>query len=749
MRTLLLFRGAPGCGKSTFIDKHGLKKYALSADDIRLLCASPRMTADGEWEISNSNDKVVWDMLFKLLEIRMNSGEFTVIDATNSKTVEMNRYSELAKMYRYRVFIIDMTDVPIDECKRRNRSRSAEKIVPEEVIDKMYARFATQAIPGKIKVLSVDPEAENYWRKELFLSVFNMSEYKKIHIIGDIHGCNTALQSYINGHLNDDEYYIFCGDYIDRGIENAQVISFLISIMDKKNVCLLEGNHERHLYNWAHNARAKSKEFEENTKIQLYRAGIDKAQVRKLYNRFRQCTLIEYDGKKYFICHGGISNYPTTFMATYQLLHGVGGYDTVRNMCEAWEKNVGEPYNIYQIFGHRSELGADMHMMPHTFALEGRVEFGGYLGILELEYGKEPKCIKIQNTVFRKEAEPVLNESEKQEITQQMSVSDMICAMRSSHYVQEKNFDNDISSFNFTRDAFYGGHWNEVSTKARGLFIDTVENRIVARSYDKFFQIGERMETRMESLHLNLQYPVQVYKKENGYLGIVSYNHKTDELIIASKSSLDGPYAKKLCEMVLNLPGYEDLFFYLQNHDVSFVFEVVDPEFDPHIIEYKRPHLFLLDIIYNDTEFKKVPFDELCNIADELKLEHKSFVTALNNWNEFMSFYNEISAEDYKYNGNYIEGFVFEDANKFMFKFKTPYYKEWKFLRGVMQSVQKRGYIAKTSCLVTPTENYFYGWLREKYNFDKESFKWDCENGIVFMRSEFYKAMKERGIEIE
>ena len=152
MRTLLLFRGAPGCGKSTFIDKHGLKKYALSADDIRLLCASPRMTADGKWEISNSNDKVVWDMLFKLLEIRMNSGEFTVVDATNSKTVEMNRYSELAKMYRYRVFIIDMTDIPIDECKRRNRSRSAEKIVPEEAIDKMYARFATQAIPGKIKV---------------------------------------------------------------------------------------------------------------------------------------------------------------------------------------------------------------------------------------------------------------------------------------------------------------------------------------------------------------------------------------------------------------------------------------------------------------------------------------------------------------------------------------------------------------------------------------------------------------------
>ena len=37
MKTLLLLRGAPGCGKSTFIEQNGLKPYALSADDLRLL----------------------------------------------------------------------------------------------------------------------------------------------------------------------------------------------------------------------------------------------------------------------------------------------------------------------------------------------------------------------------------------------------------------------------------------------------------------------------------------------------------------------------------------------------------------------------------------------------------------------------------------------------------------------------------------------------------------------------------------
>ena len=141
MRVLLLFRGAPGCGKSTYIQEHGLADYTLSADTIRMQCSSPILDAGGDWAISQKNDKVVWDMLFQMLELRMQAGCLTVIDATNSKTAEMNRYKALAKQYRYRTYLIDMTDLSIEECKRRNAQRAPIKRVPEEVIDKMYARF--------------------------------------------------------------------------------------------------------------------------------------------------------------------------------------------------------------------------------------------------------------------------------------------------------------------------------------------------------------------------------------------------------------------------------------------------------------------------------------------------------------------------------------------------------------------------------------------------------------------------------
>ena len=86
MRTLLLMRGAPGVGKSTFIEKNNLKKYTLCADEIRLLIQTPVMQTNGSFAISQNNDNKVWSTLFSILEDRMQRGEFTVIDATNSKT---------------------------------------------------------------------------------------------------------------------------------------------------------------------------------------------------------------------------------------------------------------------------------------------------------------------------------------------------------------------------------------------------------------------------------------------------------------------------------------------------------------------------------------------------------------------------------------------------------------------------------------------------------------------------------------
>lgn len=375
MRVLLLLRGSAGCGKSTWIEQNGLKPYALSPDDIRLMHQSPIMQPDGSYGISQSNDKAVWNTLFNLLGYRMQKGEFTVIDATNSKTAEMNRYKDMCETYRYRIYCVDFTDIPIEEVKRRNAGRPEVKRVPDEVIDKMYSRFATQKIPAGIKVIKPD-ELDKIWFKSI-----DLSEYKKIHHIGDIHGCYSALQYYFdfNGGLKDDEFYIFLGDYIDRGIENAEVLNFLISIKDKKNVFMLEGNHERWLWLYANDVRGKSKEFELVTRPQLDAAKISKKDLRMLYRKFGQCAYYTYNGNQFIVTHAGLSTIPDnlTFVATDQMIHGVGSYNDFETIADTFIRTT--PENTYQIHGHRNTKSIPVRVNDRVFNLEGKVEFGGCL----------------------------------------------------------------------------------------------------------------------------------------------------------------------------------------------------------------------------------------------------------------------------------------------------------------------------------------------------------------------------------
>lgn len=709
MRVLLLLRGSAGCGKSTWIEQNGLKPYTLSADDIRLLCQSPVLQPDGTVGISQSNDKTVWKTLFNLLEIRMQKGEFTVIDVTNSKTSEMNRYKQMCKTYRYRMYCVDFTDIPIDEVKRRNASREELKRVPDEVIDKMYSRFKTQKIPSGIKVIKPD-ELDSVWMK-----LFDLSEYKKIHHIGDVHGCYTALKKYIedNGGIKDDEFYIFCGDYVDRGIENADVIKYLISIKDRKNVLMLEGNHERWLWLWANGCTGKSKEFELVTKPQLEESKIDKKDVRQLYRKFGQCAYYKYGKNIYLVTHAGLSVLPNnlTFVATDQMIHGVGNYNDFEKIAETFAEKM--PSNYYQIHGHRNTKQVPIRVNDRVFNLEGRVEFGGDLRCVQLDKNGMHE-IETHNEVFKT---PEIRE--KQSVTNS-SVADVIISLRANRYIQEKKFGN-ISSFNFTNKAFYDKVWDEQTTKARGLYLDTFKGKVAARAYDKFFNINERPETKFDMLQNKLQFPVTAYVKENGYLGIVSYDEYNDDLFIASKSTIDSQFAEWLKEAICNqitVENREKMKQYAKDNNVSFVFENVDMKNDPHIIEYPESKLYLLDIVYNQMDFAKYDYETMCDIAHQLGLTPKEKAFEIANWQDFYDWYYDILEEDYEYNGRKIEGFVIEDSVGYMTKLKLAYYNFWKFMRAISHEAIRKGYIKKTSALTTPIANEYYAWVRKLHDVD-------------------------------
>lgn len=751
MRVLLLFRGSAGCGKSTFIEEHGLKPYTLCADDIRLMCASPTLQTDGSRAISQANDKIVWNTLFRILETRMQNGEFTVIDATNSKTSEMKRYKELANNYRYRIYCIDMTDIPIEEVKRRNANRDELKRVPDSAIDKMYSRFETQQIPAGIKVLKSD-ELDTIWYRSM-----DLSKYNKIHVIGDIHGCYTALKEYIdgNGGFKSDEFYIFTGDYVDRGIENAEVVKFLCKQCSYPNVVCLEGNHERWLWLWANDVIAKSKEFEFVTKPQLERNKVSKRDARELYRRLGQCCYFTYHDKTFIVTHGGISNIPENLLMipTEQMIKGVGTYTDSDIVDRAFMENtIGRREDYYQIHGHRNVLNSPVQTTEKTFNLEGGVEFGGCLRVVQITKD-DIMTFEIKNNVFK---EPSVQEDEMASADNvDMSVYSLVEEMRHSKNIYEKAFGR-VSSFNFTKQAFEKSEWDSITNKARGLYIDTVDYKIVARSYDKFFNINERPETKFNNLRYKLQFPVAVYVKENGFLGIVGWNPETEDLLITSKSSPTGEFSGYLAKALYSIYGEETMQKikdYIKEHEVSFVFECCDMVNDPHIIEYPESKVVLLDVVKNQVEYEKLSYNELVSLADDMGLIVKEKAYDIASWEDFFVWYHEVISEDYMYNGENIEGFVIEDSVGYMTKLKLHYYKFWKRLRGVAQSVLKHGNYKYTGSLLTPIENEFFGWCKSLFNTlsseERDELRDKSYTNICSLRKMFFDWLKENNKEVQ
>ena len=609
MRTLLILRGAPGSGKSTFVEQNWLLPYTLCPDTLRVMCSSRELQADGRFAVARNNatEKQTWKIIMDLLEYRMSRGELTVLDATASKTKDIQQYKELAEQYRYRSYVVDFTDVPLETCLRQNMQRHPDKWVPEDSIRNIYARFATQPVPARIEVIKPD---ELY---KILEKPIDLSNYKKIVFIGDIHGCYDTLMQYsdFKEGLKDDTAYIFTGDYVDRGNQNAETMHYLYSIMDRPNVCFLEGNHERWIRDYGNSAPAGSKEFEQKTKGQLQRGEFTEKQARMFYRKVRQFSHFTYNGIEVLACHGGIPHMNTNlvYVPTQAFIHGVGSYSDYQTIADTWMCSTAE--NQFLVHGHRNTGKDPIQIADRVFNLEGGVEFGGTLRIVELNEDL------TWNTIELEDCQPITEELNTEQRAVE-TVEDAVMYLRNNKFVNEKQLGNNISSFNFSREAFYSANWNRQTVLARGLFIDTKENKIMARSYEKFFRINEVRHTELAALKSGLQFPVKAFVKENGFLAIVSYDYNNDDLFIASKSTNKGDYVEYIKAQIE--PYKENILKHLRyyheiNADLTLVFECVDIEKDPHIIKYEKSTLVLLDAIYNKLNFETVPYDNLVDFA--------------------------------------------------------------------------------------------------------------------------------------
>lgn len=167
-KTVVITRGLPGSGKSTWA-----KKYVQDNSENTIRINNDEMSAMLFGENAQHNPmsgKILQQTreAFLINMLKDPSGPSTIIfDNTNLAGSTVNRIVKIAYRYNANVVLKDFLDVPVSLCKERNKNR--ERFVPEHVIDKMAKqipnalRYRLPEPPPTIQPYHNDPSLPHVW----------------------------------------------------------------------------------------------------------------------------------------------------------------------------------------------------------------------------------------------------------------------------------------------------------------------------------------------------------------------------------------------------------------------------------------------------------------------------------------------------------------------------------------------------------------------------------------------------------
>lgn len=690
-KILLLLQWIPWSWKSTWIKENWLEQFVLSTDEYRMRFWTFELRLDWTTWISQISNKLVFQKIFEDLRVRMEKWLFTIIDATHNNLKSINQYKDYVETYWYSLYIKKF-DISLEESIERNKLRW-HKEVEKEVIEKMYNNLNELWRLNWIEYIEDIKELPNVSTEVCKL----WDSYEKIYYIWDIQWCPRELQKFIDKHYNKNSLYIFTWDLVDRWYDDLWVLEIMYDFLHNDNVIMIKWNHdeylERYLNQWW-KWKTWWKTFDEVTADRI--KDFPKEKLKFIVDKFVYSTFHEIWWKSIFACHWWVSKI-VEWLQEKQLVRWVWEYDDHQvcdEMFNKWSQEETEKTwkQYYLVHWHRNSFNSHTKSTNRTFNLEWKIEFWWELRAVSFDKKWNNEIITIESS-----AEKV--DWERKTLKERFEWN---------KFVHVKALNDWIYSVNFTREAFSWKIWDLQTIKARWLFI-WENNEIYARSYEKFFNVWERNETKKEVVWNSIWFPIQVYHKYNWFLWIVWM--KDWKVRYFSKSTDSWKFAdlvRKHCSK------YEDKLKYILKDWYTAVFEICD-DTDVHIVKEKE-RAILLDIIKNDMNFEKKSYKELVLLSKAIWCEVKKSIRTLNNDQELQEFFKEI--EDHK-----IEWYILEWTS-WMTKTKSKHYLFWKEIRQSIRSIKKE--------------------LNKNYNASEWLKTYDWENTYQVMSQEYADSLNDK-----
>ncbi|KAL5476920.1 TRL1 [Sanghuangporus weigelae] len=327
-------------------------------------------------------------------------------------------------------------------------------------------------------------------------------------------------------------------------------------------------------------------------------------------------------------------------------------------------------------------------------------------------------------------------------------------------------------------------------TLARGLFTQWVsENpgseegegryRIVARGYDKFFNIGEVPWCTWDALERHTAPPYVMTLKSNGCIIFIAALTPST-LLVTSKHSLGPVQGSEVShaqmgerwlvrQLARKGKTVEQLAAVLWENNWTAVAELCDDSFEEHVLPYssEKTGLHLHGINESTGAFHTLPSDAVARFAREWGLIETPF-HIVHSIADVRAFSDEVARRG-EWAGEAIEGFVvrchvradqagkarerdappYPPGSSFFFKVKydEPYmtYRDWREITKILlASKQPLDSVSiPKSKLRRPESHLYLKWVREEIEKDREAFReYSKGKGIIATRERFLEWLR-------
>lgn len=400
MRKLIILRGPANSGRSEFAREEGLLPWHIDQKTFEMAFCDPVMTGGGSMSLDRYQRGKFKDRLKEILGERFSRGSLVVFEPTDTgapagkATVSASdrlvlEVAAQARAWRYDVLIIDFTEHRQNEdLKARSLELASRPTYGMPVVDSSKSqthfrrRVGYEDAEGVEWVTAADLAGRVLDHIEP--KFIDISRYRNVVAIGDIHGCYETLQRLLGDTgPRDDVAYIFLGDYINKGPRSAKVLTYLTETFENRaNAFLLAGNHERALEDWVNSAPIHKKVFASTTLPDLEASKYRRKDARRFLAMLMDAARFKWGDLTILATHGGFTRPPSRLavLSAEHLQHGAE--NSIFDVDSAWEAAVISGSNpstseVIQVHGHRNGHFHPVCAGAGSFNLEGGVDAGG------------------------------------------------------------------------------------------------------------------------------------------------------------------------------------------------------------------------------------------------------------------------------------------------------------------------------------------------------------------------------------